>query len=66
MKKPSTTRSYNQYFSEMISWKEKKEESNRLKYEEEQKKSLEQATFKPTLNSKSIKLVAEQNRLPID
>lgn len=40
MKKNSNTssRTYDQYFNEMVRWKERKEERNKQKLEEERKK----------------------------
>lgn len=46
-------RSYDQYFSEMVRWKEKTLQENKDKFETNKNKELEGITFKPTLNKKS-------------
>lgn len=66
MRKPDNIRSYDEYFEEMVRWKEKNNKINKQKLELQLSKQLEGATFKPLLNSKSKMMVASQNRLPIE
>lgn len=66
MRKPENMRSYDEYFEEMVRWKEKNNKINKQKLEMQQSKELEGVTFKPLLNSKSKLMVASQNRLPIE
>jgi hypothetical protein len=66
MRRPETVRTYDEYFDEMVKWREKANKQNREKLEQQQSKELEGVTFKPALNTKSKKMVASQNRLPID
>lgn len=66
MKKPDNIRSYDQYFSEMVRWKEKRQEENKQKLEIKQSKELEGITFQPILNPKSKKMASSHQRLPIE
>lgn len=66
MRKPEHMRTYDNYYEEMVAWKEKKDKVNREKLEQQKLKEMEGATFKPTLNNKSKKMVSSHNRLPIE
>ena len=66
MRKPENKRTYDRYFHEMVTWKEKKQQINRQKFQAQKSKELDGATFKPLINSKSQKMVASQCRLPIE
>lgn len=53
------------YFKEMLSWKEKLEKEKEVKREQKKDKELENHTFKPTLNKKSVRMLKNQKRQPI-
>ena len=67
MRKPTNARTSEQFFGEMVRWKERAGERNRQKLEEQQTKELQEATFRPAINTRSQQLQLQgQPRAPID